>query len=303
MRKSLSSRIMTRLGGLAREANMYLGDMIRSFRWWVLGSRKYYKDNFNTIAGSHKWIFIIGCNNSGTSIVQRIMKQTGSVSTMNLEGQRYTKVFPRAMRRGKERVWMEYENDLTMKSEDAAKEAPRLIFDWMSHLEKPTHEYILEKTPANLLRMEWLDKVLPDCYFIGLVRDGYAVSEGIRRKSHKSIERAAIQWSQANKALDKNKTRVKKYLELRYEDLVDDPKNAFVEISEFLGVQPLEIDDAMDIDYGLKTVSSEKITGLKNLNQSSINRLNDKDIEIINQHAEQMLKKYGYFRQVNGLNQ
>lgn len=295
MAKKLFSRIQARLRGLVREANMYLGDFTRSLHW-MLGAKKHYQENFEEIAGKHKWVFIIGCNNSGTSIVQRIMNQTGSVSTMKLEGQRYTKVFPRAMRSGKERVWMEYEDDLLIDSDNTKASAPRLLFDWLSNTPKPLHKYILEKTPANLLRMEWLDQSIPNCYFIGLVRDGYAVSEGIRRKSHKSIERAAIQWNRANQALEKNKVKVKNYMELRYEDMVDDPKDAFVRISKFVGAQSLEIESAMNIDYGLKTVSGEKITGLKNLNQKSMDRLSDEDIKIINHYAGNMLKSHGYFK-------
>lgn len=297
MSRNLLTRIITRLGGISRTIKMYLGDFSRSLKWWLFGKRKYYTENFDDVAGRNKWIFVIGCNNSGTSILQRIMSQTGRISTMELEGQRYTKVFPRAMRRGKERVFMEYENDLIINSDKGRDEAARLVFDWLENVSPPLHDYVLEKTPVNFLRMEWLDKMLPNCYFIGLVRDGYAVSEGIRRKSHKSIERAAIQWNRANEALENNKTRVENYMELRYEDLVEKPKDAFVKISEFIGIQPLDIDAAINIDYGLKTVSSEKITGLKNLNENSISRLSVDDIGIINQYAEAMLKKHGYYRQ------
>lgn len=295
MQKDRLSRIFTRLAGYKRDAAMHLYDLLRSVRW-CFGGRRYYEKNFERIANEHKWVFILGCNNSGTSIAQRIMSQTGKISSMELEGQRYTRVFPRAMLKGKERVFMEYEEDLLMRSNDYSKYAPRLLFDWLSHIKKPLQEYVLEKTPANLMRMQWLDSALPNCYFIGIVRDGYAVCEGIRRKSHKSIERAAIQWNRANEVLEDNKSKVANYMELRYEDLVERPEETFERISGFLDVKPLQIADAMNIDYGLKTVSEENITGLKNLNEASIARLSEEDIQVINRYAENMLKHHGYFR-------
>jgi hypothetical protein len=64
----------------------------------------------------------------------------------------------------------------------ALRPVPRLLFDWLEALGTPLSPRILEKTTANAVRMRWLHQAFPRSAFIGVVRNGYAVAEGIRRK-------------------------------------------------------------------------------------------------------------------------
>lgn len=270
------------------------GDVQRMLSWSVLGGKKEFTKKSAVIASQHKWVFILGCNNSGTSLLQRILNKSGQVSTWHYEGQRYTRVLPRAMRRGYERVWMEYRDDLTMPENSEDSLGPRLIHDWTTSLDQPLKPIVLEKTPANLLRMRWLQKVFPQSYFIGLVRNGYAVTEGIRRKSHKEIGRAASHWAAANKAMLKEAKSIDRFLEISYEDLAEKPAETTKTLANFLDLDAEALGAAMSEKYELKNVTGISKQGLTNMNKVSIDRLSEEDISLIKQNAGEMLDHFGY---------
>lgn len=48
------------------------------------------------------------------------------------------------------------------------------------HIRSEGKTRLLEKTPANSLRMEFVDQVLPDCKYIHIIRNGYDASLSIR---------------------------------------------------------------------------------------------------------------------------
>lgn len=270
------------------------GDARRFLSWKFAGGQRFFSQYWRDLVSCHKWVFIVGCNNSGTSILQRILKNSGQVSTWKLEGQRYTRAMPRAMRRGYERVWMEYADDLRMPLGSEQAVAPRLVHDWLVSLDAPVKKVVLEKTPANLLRMEWLRSVFPDSYFIGLVRNGYAVSEGIRRKSYKDIGRAASHWAAANAAMIETAENIDRYIEVRYEDFFDKEPETIARLAEFLDLDRNALSSAMTHKYALRTIEGEGEQSLKNMNPVSFQRLNAQDIEIIRACAGDMLDRFGY---------
>lgn len=141
------------------------------------------------------------------------------------EGQRYTRALARAARRGHERVWSEFLDDLRMSTKDDLSRAPCLLHDWMREFSVPIRETIVEKTTANAVRMPWLQKVFHRSCFIALVRNGYAVTEGIRRKGLKSVERGARHWNVVNKIMMEDAQDINNFLLLHYEDLVNKPND------------------------------------------------------------------------------
>jgi len=277
-----------------RIAAQFLADSACEISWQLPGRKSWYRKNLDMLVGTHKWVFIVGCNNSGTSILQRIFDASGQVSTMEFEGQRYTKVLPRAWRRGHERVWTEYKEDLVLQPGDRAMLKPRLLHDWLRSLAKPVNSIVVEKTPANVLRMEWLQECFPDSCFIGLVRNGYAVAEGIRRKSNKSLERAARHWQAANATLLENCRGVNRYLEISYEEITEHPASSSARIAAFIGIDSTAIENAMSGEFAFSTVHGKGRLELHNLNADSIARLSQADIDIIRNNAAEMLDYFGY---------
>jgi hypothetical protein len=279
---------------VSRQAHICACDAQRWWLWHFGGGKKYYSTHYREIIAKHKWVFIVGCNNSGTTLLQKALEKCGQVSAMQYEGQRHTTMLPRAYKYGYDRVWSEYAEDLQLSSSRAACLMPRLVHDWFMALSKPVKPVIVEKTPANVLRMDFLNKHFPEAYFIGLVRNGYAVTEGIKRKSGHSVERAARHWGQVGEILKENSQKVENYLEVRYEDLAGNLTACAANLADFLGLDADAISDVQNETFSLDTVAGNSHQSIKNLNRESIDRLNKNEIEIIFKHAGPMLDHYEY---------
>ena len=124
--RSSAPRWQVFLFRLRRLTLIVLHDLRCSLHWYLVGCRRIRRLDTSAVAGSHQWCFIVGCNNSGTSLLQRVLEASGEVSTLPYEGQLYTRVLARAMRRGYERVYMEYADELRMDAdaETGAKMLP-----------------------------------------------------------------------------------------------------------------------------------------------------------------------------------
>lgn len=269
-------------------------DIKRSLSWYIFGGRRFYSRHAVDIVASHKWCFIVACNNSGTSLLQSMLERTGEVSAMEHEGHRYTRVFVRANRKHYERVWSEYLDELRMDADDSISCLPRLIHDWMTALPLSLKNIIIEKTTPNAVRTLWLQKAFPHSYFIGLVRNGYAVTEGIKRKGGKSAERGAKHWNIVNKIMLEDSKNLNNYLELRYEDLVSKPSDTAEKLSKFLGIDKSKVEKAMQKEYRFETIRGEESQKIEDMNKESIDRLDENDKKIIYKYASEMLDIMGY---------
>ena len=230
----------------------------------------------------HRWIFLVGCNNSGTTLIHDVLAATGKFSFMPHEGQRYTSVLQRAKKRGYQRVWSEYVGELQLEDCHPTNGVPRLLFDWLGELASPLKPMILEKTTANAVRMRWLQRAFPGAAFIGIVRNGYAVVEGIKRKGGKSVARGARHWRQVNEMMLNDAKHVNKFLLVRYEDFVAAPRETLFRITEFLELQMEDI----------RAVR----TSIRDMNAPSISRLDKAELRVITHEAGELLAKLGYAR-------
>ena len=295
LQETLSNDWGRRMVRLRRRWRVGAGDLRNEISWHILGGRRFFESYWQVLAGSHRWVFIIGCNNSGTSLLQRLLEWTGSVSTFPAEGQLFTRAMKRDRKRGYARVWSEYLEELQLNGTDPLCKAPRLVHDWMINLPRPIRPVIVEKTPANAARAEWLQKVFPNACFIGLVRNGYAVSEGIRRKAKQPLDSGARHWSAVNRLMLNTAGGLDNYLEVRYEELAEQPAATMLRICEFIGIDnavlkglrgkgEAEVREAMTTVFG----------PVRNCNPETIERLSNTDISIIRDHAEEMLDFFGY---------
>lgn len=269
------------------------GDAQRTLSW-QLGGRSFYTRHVEALGTAHTWCFIVGCNNSGTSLLHSILARTGQVSTFELEGQRYTRTMVRAARRGHQRVWTEFLDELRLTEDDSTEQLPRLLHDWMRELEPPIQRIIVEKTTANAVRMRWLQKAFPDSRFIAMVRNGYAVCEGIYRKGEKDMTRAARHWNLVNRIMLEDAAHLDHFLLLPYEELVQAPEASAARLQDLLGIDAGRIRDAMSGEFSFTTVKGRDAQGMENMNSAGIARLSASDLEIISREADEMLGRLGY---------
>lgn len=291
--KDLAGEWAARAQRIAARSARGWGDMARALSWHS-GGKKYFSRYAPEILAAHKWCFVVGCNNSGTSLLHIALERTGQISTLPFEGQRYTNVLTRAHRRHHERVWGEFMDEIRLAGSDSVSCVPRLLHDWMREFDLPVREMIVEKTTANAVRMIWLQKAFPNSYFIGMVRNGYAVTEGIMRKGKKSAERGARHWNLVNRLMMEDSVHVERFLEVRYEDLVDTPGPTVSRIAGFLGLPEGDLNSAMKQDFSFTTLDGRDPKPVVNMNARSIASLSVEDISVIRREAAPMLDHFGY---------
>lgn len=274
-------------------AGMYLGDMKRSTSWYIGGQKQRYQGQCRGIIDSQKWCFLVGCNNSGTSLLHKMLHRTGEVVSTEREGQYYTAVLERGHRRGYERVWTEFLNDIRM-DENTEADIPRLVYDWVSSVEQPLKSVFLDKTTLNAVRMRWLQKAFPNSYFIGLVRNGYSVCEGIIRKGRKDATRAAVHWNLVNRIMMEDSQYIRNFMMVRYEDLVTKQEDTAKDIANFLGLSEGKLVETLDSKFNFETLDGKQSQGIKNYDQESIAKLSESQIQVIGENAKEMLTYFGY---------
>lgn len=84
-----------------------------------------------------------------------------------------------------------------------------------------------------MVRSRWLQEVFGHFYFIGLVRNGYAVCEGIRRRSGHYLEQGARHWNLSNKIMVQDSQFLNCFKLLTYEELTRDPFAVFSSLADF----------------------------------------------------------------------
>lgn len=244
---------------------------------------------FVTLRKPEKWLFLVGCYNSGTTICRDILGVHPEISTLPREGVRFTSLLPRPEEKGWTRMWVGCPELMVMPEDDQGQTVHKIIKDWSPWWNK-TSKVFLEKSITNVTRMKWLDENFENAYFIGITRDPYPAIEGIRRRAVPTLgakkllgsteypaKLVAEQWVDANERLLRGGKAVGKYHALKYEDLVENPLDTLNSLWEFLGVEPVEL----SFNNNILSIEGRDVT-LLNMNEMSSMRLSEDDIAVIN---------------------
>jgi len=199
-------------------------------------------------------IFLVGCSRSGTTYLQKLIAAHPLVNTgqeSHLFGLIGTIVdyldssfdfFELNPRYGagllcyfeKEQIYELIEEFATM------------IVDGMtSHLNKPS--FFLEKTPKHVLRMPLIHQIFPRAKFIHIIRDARDTTASMLAASRswgrlwmpKTAREAALKWNHfvyTGRISGRTLGNVL-YIEVKYEDLIDDPKRELLRLGSFIGIE------------------------------------------------------------------
>ena len=244
-----------------------------------------------------KWIFVVGCYNSGTTLLAEVLASHPLISGLPAEGQYLTDQFPSDHEIGLSRMWTEREDIYRLKADDTGPDVIRLKKEWGMRFDLKK-KILLEKTPANAARMPWLQKHFDNSYFVAIVRNGYAVAEGIKRKAkpiHRKqgwpIDMAARQWSRTNEVILEDSGLLDNFYLVRYEDLVSKPQQVLEDLYRFL-----ELPETGPVNTDKTWQIHEKDEKIRDFNKESIGRLTSEEIQIINGIAGSMLDQLKYER-------
>jgi hypothetical protein len=202
-------------------------------------------------------IFVVGCCNSGTTILWRALQAHPDLEGPPFEGQDLRDL-PARMRHflGKQTFRMfahpKFNNAYRATEHHYTPAiAARLDAVYSEHC-RPGKR-LLEKSPANAIRTRFLQAVFPDASFVMIVRNGLAVSEGIVRKrlfdpdrphmesQLTSLAEAAQQWRSANRLMLADRPFLRRSILIRYEDLVASPKKALDRVLRYCNLDPTRV--------------------------------------------------------------
>ena len=240
------------------------------------------------------WLFLLGVNNSGTTLLERILGLHPEISKLPEEGHYLSRTFLSPNQLKVRRIWTERLEAFRLASGQGwGLAASRLKWDWLCHY--PADErtrFLMEKSPPNTVRGPWLQHHFKPASFLALTRSPYAVAEGIRRRQGHSVERAARHWSIANQIMLDDLDRLDDALLLSYEDLCADPPKVTSRITRFLKI------DQFPDEFLYESFPIHNVTGqpnlIKNFNDSSVERLSADDIRRVEDIAGKVMMRLGY---------
>jgi hypothetical protein len=240
------------------------------------------------------YLFIVCANNSGSTLLNRVLATSKNIVDLEYEGQEYIdvtglNVMPLPWNLDCRRVWTER----TEIFEDKSNYNWEIIrYIWTSYWKNNPKYHtanpriLLEKSPPNVVRTKILEEEFENSYFIVMVRNPYAIAEGIRRHMEYPLERGIKHWIRVTEKQIENIERLNRVIYFRYEDLCDYPDQMKRKMLDFL---PALEDIKMDMEI------FHRGKGLHNFNEEQIKRLSRKDVDLINSHLEKHTDILDYF--------
>lgn len=239
-----------------------------------------------------KWVFIVGCYNSGTTLLHDILATHPSIGSMPDEGQFYTNelLLPKSV--GLPRLWAIQADRFRMdENSGQGVNVNRLKRQWGARYNDLSRPVLVEKSPTNAARTRWLQRHFQNAHFIGIVRDGYAVAEGIHRKAGHPLDIAALQWARSNDIMLQDFEHLERKRVVRYEELAESPAEVLEGILEFVGLSSSRV----RIGEGVWSIH-ERVGRIENMNPQSDEKLGPKELEVIASAAGDLLRRLGYAR-------
>jgi hypothetical protein len=192
----------------------------------------------------HKFIFICGLHRSGTSLLYKILKNQKTISgfknttAIEDEGQHLQSVFNAANKHGGPgKFGFDKNSFLNEKSEIIKKENKDKLFSEWSQYWDLSKEYLIEKSPPNLVRTLFLQAMFPNSYFITIYRHPAATSLATKKWSKTSHYSLIKHWLVCHNQYLEDKKTLKNSLDINYEDLTNNPKETLKIIGDFLNTQ------------------------------------------------------------------
>ena len=286
-----AARRMRHFGAL-RSSKYPWNAAAHSLRWSLASERSIETwTNDRLQLAPHFWLFIAGCNNSGTTLLHHLLGSHPLVRALPREGQMLTSALPTPTQLGLSRLFTKRLDVFRWTEETDAGPALRVKYDWARYFDQGPG-ILLAKSPEDTLRTRWLQQNFSPSRFVVILRSPYAVSEGTRRRSGHSISDAAQHWLTTNEMLLNDLPHLQRHLLIRYEDFCEDPVQHLGRLQEFLDLEEpfspavVESCDVHNIDG--------RASGVRDFNAKSIARLSRQELDEINRIAAPLMERLGY---------
>lgn len=196
-------------------------------------------------------IFIVGAPRSGTTWLQSMLASSSKVST-GAETEFFTyyiKKLYESWRKQKDLDSLRARGITGLPFYFSEEEFDEYVREFVSSVMKKLkgkHEIFVEKTPSHALVVDTIHKSLPEAKFINIVRDGRDVVASIIAAGRgwgydwapSNLKDASKMWiHHVESAREGLKVVPKKlWMEVKYEDLLDDTTSMLQKVGKFVGV-------------------------------------------------------------------
>ncbi|MDM7859709.1 sulfotransferase [Alteromonas sp. ASW11-36] len=238
------------------------------------------------------FIFLAGHHRSGTSLLHEIIRNHKDISGMvdtgvpEDEGQHLQSVFKPASEFGGAGKYIFDANSYMNESHELATEASaqKILEQWESYLDSACSHYI-EKSPPNLIRTRFLQRLFPNSKFIVILRHPLAVAFATQKWSKSSIKSLIEHTLRGYELFAEDSKYLQQCYVLQYESFIARPQIEVDKIFEFLDMESIEV------THHIRQGINEKYF---NAWEKHKNKLWNKLIPPINQKLELRANKFGY---------
>jgi hypothetical protein len=253
-----------------------------------------------------KFLFIICMNNSGSTLLERVMSECRNAvgfpapggPDQQVNGQGFVSDFmpiPGKMTPRCRRIWSE---QAAILANELHYQWPRIKSRWRAEWAKnpkfatANPRVFLEKSPPNIFRASMLQKHFPDSSFILMQRNPYAVAEGIRRRAKIALERCIQHWIRCARQQMRNEKTLRRAIKLNYEELSEKPEVCRQRVVQFMP-ELSDLDVSRDVE--VHSLEGRVRQPIVNYNDKQIALLSADDLAEINRHVEQIPEIMAHF--------
>lgn len=223
-------------------------------------------------------VFVVGAPRSGTTLLRSMLDAHPNICCPTWETGVFDRLGPMLKGdmnkpRGREANFFAFER------RELVAWIRRAVDDLMGHLTASSGKSRWgEKTPAHVFQMDAIHEVYPQAQFLHIVRDGRDV---VRSLQNVNWAPGNARWSvrrwihsvQAGRGFGRG-LGPRLYCEIRYEDLLDEPRPQLERVCEFLGEpfaeQMLEFDKPQNNSWGIEQPALQPKSAQRNYRPLSL---------------------------------
>ena len=207
----------------------------------------------------HRFVFIAGPHRSGTSLVHRILREHPDISGFHDtgvpedEGQHLQSVLPRNYPAGE---FAMHKDSFMDESHPLVSEenAQHLFDDWSSYWDL-SKSVLIEKTPQNIVRTRFLQALFQNSSYIVVLRHPLVVACATARMAKRTdIDVVLDNVLRAYECFDADRSHLRSYHIVRYENFVQNSSASVANIWEFLNVDSIPLSEHIDSQANTKHI-------------------------------------------------
>lgn len=226
---------------------------------------------------NQSYIFILCPPFSGSTILWKLVSSSESVSALPKEGQ----FLPETKGLMRAQAW----------NKDIELPWGEIKQIWHTYWDQEKSLF-LEKSPPNLMRTDRILEHFSPAYFLIMVRNPYALCEGLIRRVKQNPKKAARFVIRCLRQQAENTKALQNSLAFSYEEFSDHTDMVIKKIQDFIP-QIGEMD--REQEFGVNSIEGIKHRGIKNLNQKKIDSLSPKHFDSINQVFKKNIDVLNYW--------